>query len=391
MNNINKTLISIIALLVVPISGLSIDIYVPSLPAMVNFFKVNPNWVQNTITIYLVGYAISQLFAGIVCDIFGRKLATVIPLILYIFAAVGVLCVTQIQFIWLFRFIQGFMVGFFAVAQRAIIVDIYKDDERKLHSMAGYITVVWSIGPIIAPVIGGYLQHLFNWQATFVFLIIYSITVLILVILFVPETLVHKTKISLSYLFTSYITILGNKSYNYGYICNGLLYLIIISFSTIGAFLVQVKMGYSPVVFGYCALLLGMSWFFGQILNKMLIRYSIKQKLLIASLVNVIVAVVALLWSLLSFNLIELIVPLMVLNVSASVVFANYFIRNSTMFPKYAGNAGSLQGAGLLIVSSIGAALVNKLVPTTSASYLILVYLVITVLIFFITRRIKFA
>jgi len=391
MKNINRTLVSIIALMVVPISGLSIDIYVPSLPAMVNFFKVNPSLIQNTITIYLVGYAISQLFAGIASDIFGRRLSTVVSLALYILATIGVLLMPQIHVILLLRFVQGFMVGFFAVAQRAIIVDIYKHEEHKLHSMIGYITLVWSIGPIIAPVIGGYLQHLFNWQANFIFLVLYAIIVLCLVLIFVPETLQHKTSISLSYLFTSYMTILGNRSYNYGYICNGLLYLMIISFSTIGAFLVQVKMGYSSVVFGYCALLLGGSWFFGQILNKMLHRYSIQQKILSASLINVVIAIIALLWSQVSFNLLQLVLPLMFLNVSASVVFANYFIRNSTMFPKYAGNAGSLQGAGLLIVSSIGGFMVNHFVPTTSASYLIFVYLLITLLTLLITRRIKFA
>lgn len=385
----NRTFISIIALMVVPISGLSIDIYVPSLPYMAKYFQVSNHWVQNTISVFLVGYAISQLFAGIICDMYGRRIITIISLILYISITAIVLFSQNIQFIWICRCVQGFMVGFFASAQRAIIVDLYKNSANKLETMANNITIAWSIGPIIAPVIGGYIQHLFSWKANFIFLIAYAILVLFLVIFFVPETLENKIKVNISYIFTSYITILNNRSYNYGYICNGLIYLVGISFSTIGSFLVQDKMGYSSITFGYCALLLGIAWFIGQVLNKILTRYSIKQRLLVATSISILVAIIALIWSIFSVNLIQLVLPIIVLNILSATVFANYFIRNSLMFTKYAGNAGALQGAGLLIVTSIGGFIINQIVPITSAVYLMIVNLIIYIIVYILTRKIN--
>ncbi|MFO0319876.1 MAG: MFS transporter, partial [Neisseriaceae bacterium] len=315
---------------------------------------------------------------------------TVVSLALFSLISLWIVLSHSIYIIMVLRFIQGFLVSFFAVAQRAIIVDIFKSDEKKLHSMANYIVIVWSIGPIVAPVIGGYLQHLFNWQVNFIFLILYSGLMCFLAIFFVPETLEKRIKLDINYMKESYTTILGNKSYILGFTCNGLLYILSISFSTIGAFLIERKMGYSPVVFGYCALLLGSFWFLGQMLNKILINYSTERKIMVASRINIVIALIALAWSMISFNIIQLILPLLFLNLSAAIVFGNYFIRNSTMFPRFAGNAGSLQGAGLLIITSIGGSIVNQFVSTSSAIPLITVYLLITVLCFVLTRMIKF-
>lgn len=386
----NKNLIAIIALIVVPLSGLAVDVYVPSLPYIATFFGVSSNLSQSTITIYLAGYAISQLIAGIVCDIFGRKISTVVPLAAFSLISLCIVLAHDIYIVLFLRFLQGFMVGFFAVAQRAIIIDIFKEDVKKLQSMANYLTIVWSIGPVIAPVIGGYLQHLFSWQANFIFLLSYSTIALILVILFVPETLVTRGRFDMGYLYASYSTILRTKGYNLGVLCSGLLYLINISFSTVGAFIVERQMGYSPVVFGYCALLLGLFWFAGQMLNKILYRYSVESKLRVASSINIVIVAIAFIWSIFSFNIVQLILPLLALNICSSIVFGNYFVRNSTMFPQFAGNAGALQGAGLVLISSLGGTVINKFVSTNSAMPLMITYVVIVTLCFFITRLIKF-
>ncbi len=344
----------------------------------------------NTITIYIAGYAVSQLCAGIVSDIYGRKLTTLLSLIVFIAMNVAIIFASSINYVLLFRFIQGFSVGFFAVSQRALIVDLFKDDVKKLHNMMNYVTIAWSIGPIVAPAIGGYLEHIFNWQANFIFLIVYSVIMFMLVCIFVPETLQQKNKFNYGYIKESFNTILSTKNFNLALLCNGALYTATLSFSTIGTFMIESKMGYSPIIFGYCALLLGLCWFVGNILNRMLHNYTLSQKVIVASKGLLVVSILALAISFKFFNIFALVIPMAMYNIFAGFVFSNYFIFNATMFPRFAGNAGSILAGGFLIFAAVGGSILSKIIPTSSTVPLMVAYLILTLLCFAFTRMIRF-
>ncbi|MCH9769652.1 MAG: MFS transporter, partial [Gammaproteobacteria bacterium] len=64
------------------------------------------------------------------------------------------------------------------VNARAIAIDIYKGAEFK--KCVAYLAIAWALGPILAPAIGGYLQHYFSWRAPFYFLTAYGVIVFIL-------------------------------------------------------------------------------------------------------------------------------------------------------------------------------------------------------------------
>ena len=386
----NKTLIAIISLMIVPISGLGIDIYVPSLPAMASYFGVGAHIVQYTITIYIAGYAVSQLFAGFVSDVYGRRITTLISLVVFGLMSLAIILFKQVDFILLCRFIQGFSVEFFAVSQRAIVVDVYANDSKKMQNMMSYVSIAWSIGPIIAPAIGGYLQHYFNWQANFIFLIVYICVAFTLFLFFVPETLKHKSNINLAYIRESYLTILTNKNFNWALLCNGTLYTIGISFSTIGAFIIEQQMEYSSIQFGYCALLLGVGWFIGNVLKRMLHRYSIQKKVFFATNVTLLIIIIAFILSFKWLNIYSLVVPIIVMNIFAGMIFASYFVFSATMFPRFAGNAGALYGSGFLFFTSIVGSILGRIISTTSATPLLLSYVVLTLICYISTRLITF-
>src|SRR5436190_11765502 len=80
----NKYVIAFVALFTIPISGLGIDIYVPSLPAVSQFFHVDPSLVQLSITVYMLGLGLPQLIVGGVSDTYGRRNPALIALFVFI-------------------------------------------------------------------------------------------------------------------------------------------------------------------------------------------------------------------------------------------------------------------------------------------------------------------
>src|SRR3990167_8630946 len=107
----HKYFLATLALLVIPISGLSIDIYVPSLPAVSHYFNVEKALVQLTITTYMMGLGIMQLFAGSVSDSFGRRKPFLIAMLIYILATLLVPYSRNIHDLLILRAIQGMAVA----------------------------------------------------------------------------------------------------------------------------------------------------------------------------------------------------------------------------------------------------------------------------------------
>src|SRR5579872_1147223 len=92
--SINKYFLVYLSFFIIPISGLAIDIYVPSLPSVMHYFNVDAALTQLSITIYMVGLGISQLFAGAISDSFGRKKPFLIAMFIFIIATT---CVPFLQ------------------------------------------------------------------------------------------------------------------------------------------------------------------------------------------------------------------------------------------------------------------------------------------------------
>jgi DHA1 family bicyclomycin/chloramphenicol resistance-like MFS transporter len=182
----NLTLRLFILLAMVPLTGATIDIYVPSLPAITAHFGVPAQLVQWTIPSYLIGYSLAQLFCGALSDAWGRRALLIIGIVLYTGASFLAASASSIGMLILMRFVQGLGVAAPGVLARAIASDSF--DSERLPHITNYITLAWALGPIVAPLIGGYLQHVFGWKAIFYFLTAYGCIVLLLIYVLLPET-----------------------------------------------------------------------------------------------------------------------------------------------------------------------------------------------------------
>lgn len=356
----NKYLFAWIALFIIPLSGICVDIYVPSLPAISEYFAVHKSLAQLTVTFYMAGIGLMQLFAGAITDAYGRKKPFFWTISIFIIVSLAIPFVNSIDYFLFFRLIQGIAVGMIVVAIRSVIPDLFEGKE--LYKMATYMTVAWSIGPIIAPAIGGHLQHYFNWKANFYFLTVYGVIAFLLVWLVLPETSKHYYALEIKAIYTRSRQILTNKNYVSGLMINGLLYSMIMIFAVVAPFLIENQLHYSAEKYGWIALAAGFFWFCGTMMNRLLLNISVNLKVPFCLWVMLIIAVLMayFAWSM-PMDLVNIIVPVFLLLFLGGIVFPNYFALAMSLFPTMTGSANALFGGSLFIISGAGSALATFL------------------------------
>jgi len=148
--------------------------FLPSLPRMTTYFQTDYSVMQLSVSLYLAATAVLQLIIGPLSDRYGRRPVVLICYAIFVLASIGCLFATTIEVFLTFRMLQG-AVAVGLVLSRAIVRDMVP--QREAASMIGYVTMGMALVPMVAPMIGGALDQLFGWQATFIFLIASGISV----------------------------------------------------------------------------------------------------------------------------------------------------------------------------------------------------------------------
>ena len=346
----NKFIATILAFAMIPMSGLATDIYLPSMPSMAKDLHLPESSIQLTLSLFLISYGLTQFVAGSIVDSFGRYKITLISLVLFVISYMITASTENIWVVYAMRILQGILSGFAVVAKRAFFVDVYQGEERK-HYLS-IMTIVWSVGPIIAPFIGGYLQKIFGWQSNFYVLAGYSLLLLIFEFLFSGETLKVRKNLSINLLVKQYDTMFKAKDFFYGMLMCGLSYSMIMFFNLCGSFIIEHKMGYSEVVAGYVSLILGFAWMLGGFFGKALINRAFLPKLRAANFLQLALIILMFVASFFLNTIYSLVIFAFVIHVTAGFIFNIYFTYCIGRFPNSAGIAGGLTGGTVFILTS---------------------------------------
>lgn len=347
----NKKIATFIAFLLIPLSGLITDMYLPSMPHMAVELHQTENAIQLTLALFLVSYGLAQFLTGSLVDSYGRYRPTLIALAIFIISNFVIVLTQQIEVIYAMRIVQGITTGFIVVAKRAYFVDVYEGEERKKYLSS--LSIVWSSAPVVAPFIGGYLQQYFNWQANFYVLAIYGIIVLILEAIFSGETVPEFRPFRLPAMIKDYKTMLGTPLFLYGIFIIGLCYGTTMVFGLSGSFIIEHQFGYSPVVAGYAALMMGLAWMCGGLLGKALIQKPFIPKIRMANLLQLIFIAGMLISAQWFNNIFTLIFFAFLIHVCVGFIFNNYFAYCLGRFPQMAGVASGLSGGANFIITSV--------------------------------------
>ena len=318
-----------------------------------------------------------KLVGGSVCDSVGRRTPFIWAAFFFFIFSLLIPHAESIYQLQILRLLQGIAVGFVNVPGRAIIADVYQGKE--FYKMMNTMTIVWALGPIIAPVIGGYLQHYIGWQASFYFLAIYGFLIFVLCFL-LPETIKEKRPFNLKKMSKQYYQILVHWHYFLGLICMGSLYLLLILFGLVAPFLIQNVLHYTPIQFGHMALYTSLSWFLGSTTNRFLIHIDISKKVYFNLFLMLLTTTVMLLFALKeSISVYDIIIPTAILFYFGGMIFPNYFARNIEFFQHAAASANALMGAGIVLIVTLGSAL-GTLLKSHSQVPLTLAYMTIVLI-----------
>lgn len=184
--NISRRRLAMILGMLAMIGPFAIDSIFPAFRVLAHDLRVDDAAIQQAISIYLLGYALMSLLHGALSDAFGRKPVILGGLCLFLLASVGCALADTLHQLLVFRFIQGLSAGVGLIVGRAVIRDVYQGDDAQ--RMMSLVSMIFSIAPAIAPIIGGYLLTWSDWQGIFWFLVALSLLMLVVVALLLPES-----------------------------------------------------------------------------------------------------------------------------------------------------------------------------------------------------------
>lgn len=189
----------------------AIDMYLPSLPTIEAELAPGTGQAQFTLSAFFVGLGIGQLFYGPASDAFGRRRVLMGGIILYCLASLACLFAGTITELIAARFVQALGAASGGVIARAMVRDLFSLNEAARAQ--SFISMAFSITPLLAPNIGGYMLIWFGWRAIFVVLCGFGVACLVALLIRVPETLPpeKRTPLLLTTLLVNYRRIAGHR------------------------------------------------------------------------------------------------------------------------------------------------------------------------------------
>jgi MFS transporter, DHA1 family, multidrug resistance protein len=165
----------------------AVDTYLPAFPAIASTLNATPLEVQQTLTAYMFSFAVMILLHGALSDAFGRRNIILISLAVFAVATLGCAGAHSIEYLWAFRMLQGLAAGAGVVIGRAIIRDLYAG--AAAEKLLSLVTMIFSIAPAIAPILGGWIVKHLDWRSIFLALFTYAVLLLFYCYKRLPESL----------------------------------------------------------------------------------------------------------------------------------------------------------------------------------------------------------
>ena len=172
--------------LLAALEPLSIDLYLPAFTDIAESLQVSLSEVQISLSIFLAGFAIGQLFWGTLSDYYGRKNPILAATALYTISSFASIYVTSIEQLWVIRFLQAFGGCAGVVVGRAAVNDLFVNEQRtKVFSL---LVIISGIAPVIAPTIGNLLLKQWHWHGVFNTMALLGAFTILLTWLFLPKS-----------------------------------------------------------------------------------------------------------------------------------------------------------------------------------------------------------
>jgi DHA1 family bicyclomycin/chloramphenicol resistance-like MFS transporter len=192
----------------------AIDTYLPAFQALEEALGTDTHAIQQSLTFYLLPYAVMTLWHGAISDSIGRLPTICWGLGVFVVASIGCAFAPNVETLWFFRVIQGLSAGAGNVVARAMVRDLFEGAQAQ--RVMAMVQMLFGIAPAVAPIIGGLLLGI-HWQAIFVFLALYAGLSLWAAMAYLPETMppAKRVQLSLGQVLKDYKRVFSDREFNY--------------------------------------------------------------------------------------------------------------------------------------------------------------------------------
>ncbi|PNZ13358.1 multidrug effflux MFS transporter [Staphylococcus simiae] len=365
------------------IGALSIDMFLPGLPDIRHDFDTTTSNAQLTLSMFMIGLAFGNLFAGPISDSIGRKKPLVIAMVLFTLASFGIIFVDNIWVMVSLRLIQGITGGAASVISRAIASDMYSGND--LTKFLALLMLVNGIAPVIAPTLGGIILNYSVWRMVFVVLTIFGVLMVIGSVFKVPESLTYNQREQgngIKTMFSNFKSLLMTPRFLLPMLIQGVTFVLLFTYISASPFIVQNIYHMSALHFSWMFAFIGLTLIGSSQLIGLLVDYIEQHRLLrIMTIIQVIGVILVILTLINHWNFWMLLISFIILIAPVTGVATLGFSIAMEESKKGRGSSSSLLGLVQFLFGGIMSPLVGIDGEASATPYIIIIAVTAIVLV----------
>lgn len=268
-------------------ANLSNDIYLPSMPTLVEAFATDSNTLQFTMTAWFIGVALPQLFFGPMTDQFGRRPILLTGGCCFLISTLFCLSANHIWTLIIGRFFQGVGVCSLNVTTFSILADLF--DYQKRTQIMNKINTCGILAPLIGPVIGGYVLFYFGWRINFLIIFILGFMSVLGLFYKLPESNLYLNPYALNFrnVYKNYYLLTKTPGFLRHLIPYCLMLGGLVTYLTAAPFIIINQFKIEPQNFGFTQLPIFMAYILGSIFLSITRTDERIKQLLVSGLISV--------------------------------------------------------------------------------------------------------
>ncbi|TXE11019.1 multidrug effflux MFS transporter [Algoriphagus aquimarinus] len=343
------------------ISPFSIDMYLPGFPEMARDLNTPISNIQLSLTAYLVGIAIGQLFYGPLLDKYGRKKPLYAGLAIYILASIGCAMSQSVENLIFMRFLQAIGGCAGMVSAQAIVRDIFP--VKKIAQAMSLLVLVIAVSPMIAPTLGGFVTAAYDWHWVFIILAALTAIIWIATVVVLPAGALPDKEVSLKpkQVWKGYIKVLENRQFLVYMLAGGIAGAAPFAYIASSADVFMNIYGLTEHQFGWLFAILAFAMIGSTQLNHILLRKYTSQQIINFSIhyqsITALFLILGVYFNI--FNLYSLIGMMFIFLTAHGLNGPNTTALAMAPFSKNAGSASAMLGSMRMAIGSIVTAIVS--------------------------------
>lgn len=328
-------------------SALAIDMSLPALPTLTMVFATTPESVQLTLSLFMAGYAVGQLFYGPLSDRFGRRRMLLTGLAIYTLGGFACVWSPSIEVLVTARLVQGFGACVGPILGRAVVRDHMAG--RRAAQTLSYITLTMGVAPLVAPLLGGFLLNRFGWPAIFACLGSFGLALGVATWLGFGESLKRPDReaLRLGRLFGNYRAFFGNPLCVGYALVNGFVFAGLFAFLSGSPYVLIEVYGVPSGKFGFYFALSAVGLMLGALSNGRLVHHMSGERIMALGFAVLLAtggALVLLAWTRWG-GPVGIMIPIMAYVFAQGLILPNATAAAMEPLPQMAGMGASLLGA----------------------------------------------